>query len=291
MSAAPRPVTRVPSSTGSWPSQGGTVSRWPTSATASSRSPDAHDERVAEALERDVRERAAARLDEVGERGLVTGHARDGDELEREPRECLGVGRQRISSSRRSALRSGPALARELDGPGNPTCPRLLSPRVLPGAERDLGRRLGERRAPVEVARRSARGRGSARPSRTARCRSRAAPRTSSTAPPASIPASARGDARAQLVPRPRARRRRPPAGASPRPTGGRARARGSRPARRARAPRTTRRRSFACRRAAARGSRSASSAERPGAAELVVERRPSAPAAPAAPPAAARDR
>ena len=69
----------------------------------------ARHERVAEALDRDAGQRAAARLDEVGERRLLAGHARDGDELEREPREGLGVGRQRISSSRRSALRSGPS--------------------------------------------------------------------------------------------------------------------------------------------------------------------------------------
>ncbi len=69
----------------------------------------ARDERVAEALHRHAGQGTAARLDEVGERRLLAGHAGDGDELEREPREGLGVGRQAISSSRRSALRSGPS--------------------------------------------------------------------------------------------------------------------------------------------------------------------------------------
>src|SRR4029077_12037544 len=63
----------------------------------------------AEALDGDARQGAAARLDEVGERRLLAGHARNGHELEREPGEGLRVGRQRISSSRRSALRSGPS--------------------------------------------------------------------------------------------------------------------------------------------------------------------------------------
>ena len=139
MSAAPRPITRVPSQRGSWPSQGGTVSRWPTSATASSRSPDAHDERVAEALDRDARERAAARLDEIGERGLLAGHARDGDELEREPREGLGVDVN--GSAPAGGRRCAPGRRRpRARWPRDPTRPRLLSARVLPGAQRDLGR-------------------------------------------------------------------------------------------------------------------------------------------------------
>ena len=217
MSAAPRPITRVPSSSGSWSSQGGTVSRWPTSATASSRSPT----RATSALPRrstatpgSARQRAST---QIGQRGLLARHARDGDELEREPREGLRVGRQRISSSRRSALRSGPSAPASSMDLGDPTRPGLLPAGVLAGAQRDLGgasasvaRRRGERPICASPRMRAAVGEGSTPLSRSAR--------TSSTRSAGEHRLGARRDARAQLRPRPRHDRdeRRPPHAAAP---------------------------------------------------------------------------
>ena len=267
------------------------MSRCPTSATASPTLADARDERVAEALDRDARQRAAARLDEVGERGLLAGHAGDGDELEREPREGLGVGRQRISSSRRSALRSGPSAPASSMTPGilraQVSCLRAYCPvRSVISAAHSASVAAPSRWAPI-CARPRMRGRGRRRLDSALAQRAHLLDRAAGE-----HRLGARRDARAQLGARPRRRPRR--AAGRRMPAAPQAVvARGARlaPCSASSSARTTRRRSFACSRSAARGSRRASSASARRAAALVVERAPSARARRPARPAAAPGR
>ncbi len=173
----------------------------------------------------------------------------------------------------------GAVGACELDGPGDPTRPRLLPARVLPAAQRDLGRstprasrdRRGRRRSAPDRGCATAVGDGSTPLSRRASHLVDRAAREHR--------AGARGDARAQLRRAATTRPRRRPAAAC-RPSHSRSllAAPGWRPLRRARA--RARRAGGRWRAAspAARGSRLASSARARGAAALVVEPLPALP-------------